>query len=235
MKKFTADYYEKQYRSTFFHKRGENPSTHHFWSRQLRKLKTGGKVLEVGCGEGYFLRKISPHFTTFGIDVNYDGVVNARKRSSSTNFCVADASCLSFKTGTFDIVVAFDLIEHLRQPEDFLREVYRVLISPGFLILRTPNPLSWGAKVKGSAWSGDKDETHINIREPKEWRKNLKENRFELIQEGTGALWDSPYFKFVPSILQKIIFVGSHQLLNYAGFGILPWWQGENWVSISKK
>lgn len=233
--KFNLDYYKKQYRPSVFHRRGDNPCVQIFWVRYIRKLKKNGKLLEVGCGEGHFLKRISSYFTAWGVDINRDGIDIAKKVADKANLEVCDAINLPFGKDFFDVVVAFDVIEHLQNPELYFEEAFRVLNSDGILIIRTPNPFSFGAKIKGDRWHGHHDKTHISIRNPKEWRNSVLSSKFKIIEEGTDTLWDSPYFKAIPNIIQKVIFIGFHQFINFFYRGFFKWELGENYICIAKK
>lgn len=71
----------------------------------------------------------------------------------------------------FDIVVAFDVIEHLKEPEMALRNTYKVLKPGGTIILTTPNDYEHMSN----------DPTHINVKTPNEWKKILKKVSFKNI------------------------------------------------------
>lgn len=234
-KDFSAEYYAKQYKPSPFHARGDNPFVHSFWVKQILKLNSGGRFLEVGCGEGYFLKRMAHFFSAWGMDISSDGIARAQQVATKAQFRVGDAASLPFEGDFFDVVAAFDLVEHLSKPEVFLGEAFRVLKKEGLLVLRTPNPLSFGAQVKGDAWFGRQDETHISIRQPWEWCKIITASKFSIIAKGTDTLWDAPYFGYVPKTLQRIFFIGIHQILHFLGFGFFPWRHGENWICIARK
>ncbi len=233
--KHGSSYYEKHYKRSIFHRRGDNPYVNIFWIKYIRKYKESGKLLEVGCGEGYFLKRISSYYSIWGIDINEYAVDIAREVAPKAIIKLCDATKLPFKTSFFDVIVAFDVIEHLRQPELFFKEANRVLKIGGILIVRTPNPISFGARIKREQWFGFRDETHVSILSSKEWKKILLDFKFIILEEGTDTLWDTPYFKFIPNVIQKPLFIGTHVLLNMIYRGFFNWSLGENWVCISMK
>jgi len=231
---FNLDYYKKYYKSSIFHRRGDQPFLYRFWIRYIRKLKENGRLLDIGCGEGYFLKRIQQYFDAFGSDISQEGIYNAKTIADKTHFVNTDASHLPYKSDTFDIIVAFDLIEHLRYPAMFIKEAFRTIRTGGILIIKTPNPNSFGAKTKGDLWYGKCDKTHISIYPLNVWKKLLKNIGFNIVEDGTDTLWDSPYFKIIPAIFQRIVFIGIHKLLTlYKGF--YHWKFGENYICIVRK
>jgi hypothetical protein len=59
--------------------------------------------------------------------------------------------------------------------------------------------------IKGPAWHGFRDPTHISLLEPKEWLAVVSQH-FEVTAVGGDALWDAPYFPFIPVFAQKLVF-----------------------------
>jgi len=243
------DYYKiYKTKNIFGLDKGERPFLYSFWLRKLLKLlPEGSKTLEVGCGYGYFLKWLEKKFSVVGIDISEDAIKEAKKRTKAS-LNIGDAEKLPFENSSFSAIVAFDLIEHLNNPEIFLSEVYRILHNYGLLILSTPNPESIGCKIKPKKiewkglpyeswleeWHGWRIDTHINIRHMQKWRKLLYEKGFKILKDGTDTLWDIPYFKIVPLIFQKIFFISPHWILTWL-FGFFPWKFGENYVCIAKK
>lgn len=250
MNKFDKNYFKKyQQKNIFGLDKGEKPFLYLFWKRKLKKmLSLGSKVLEVGCGCGYFLKRIDKIFDTYGADYSKEALELARRITKAKLF-LCNAEKLPFKNESFSAVIAFDLIEHLTNPEIFLKETFRVLKNNGFLILSTPNPKSIGARLKNKltpgienlpydeinfVWYGWRDKTHINIKTLKEWRRIIESCGFKILKDGTDTLWDVPYFRFVPNLIQKLIFMSLHWILTFI-FGFFPWNFGENYICIAKK
>ena len=101
----------------------------------------GKHVLDAGCGVGYgsaFLGESAR--SVVGIDVSAEAIEYARKRYRRENleFAVGDLQGLERGDAEFDAVVAFEVIEHLPQPERFVAEARRVLKPDGVLVVSTP-------------------------------------------------------------------------------------------------
>ena len=101
----------------------------------------GKDVLDAGCGVGYgsaFLGVTAR--TVLGVDVSREAIDYARARYGGENveFAVDDLQALERTDGEFDVVVAFEVIEHLPHPERFVAQARRVVKSDGVLVVSTP-------------------------------------------------------------------------------------------------
>jgi SAM-dependent methyltransferase len=108
------------------------------------RLARGKRVLDAGCGAGYGsaeLARTAERVT--GVDVAAEAVEYARRNYEAANLSFEQASCtaLPFADGSFDLVVGFEVIEHLEDWQTFLKEVLRVLTPTGQFIVSTPNKL----------------------------------------------------------------------------------------------
>ena len=116
------------------------------WARYLfaRQFCAGKKVLDVACGSGYGSALMAEAAAQVcGADIAAEAIAYARLHygSPKTVFLQADCRSLPIAPGGFDVVVAFEIIEHLDAAESFLKELRRVLAPAGLLILSTPNRL----------------------------------------------------------------------------------------------
>ena len=101
-------------------------------------LRSGERVLDIGCGNGRASERITPDIDYTGIDNSERLVEIAKKRYPNREFIVADALDLPFSDHDFDRVYAIGLIHHIPSEEKrmkFLEEVTRVLKSGGMLTL----------------------------------------------------------------------------------------------------
>lgn len=102
----------------------------------------GQCVLDAGCGEGYgsFLLAESAA-SVAGIDLSADAVIHACRKYTRANLAyrVMDATRMDFPAASFDVAVSFQAIEHMHDPDAFLREINRILRRPGLAIISTPN------------------------------------------------------------------------------------------------
>jgi SAM-dependent methyltransferase len=114
---------------------------HRFAYQFAGKLASGKSVLDVGCGTGHGSVLIGESARrVVGIDNNEDAIAYCRAFSSSRNveYRIGDAASLELAEN-FDMVISFQLIEHLADPLDFVRRLKRVTAPGGTILVTTPN------------------------------------------------------------------------------------------------
>lgn len=115
---------------------------------------SGARVLELGCATGEVGHAVAGRGARVAAcDISGDCIALARRRYPEVGFLVSPVERLPFPDSTFDIVLAFELIEHLLRPSDFVAEVRRVLRPGGVVVLTTPN-VGRGRSIGWSRWSG---------------------------------------------------------------------------------
>ena len=108
------------------------------------RLAMGKRVLDAGCGAGYGSSELAQTAdSVVGVDRAPEAIDFARANYGLPNLRFEQASCeaLPHSDGSFDLVVAFEVIEHLDNWREFLLETRRVLAPAGQLIVSTPNKL----------------------------------------------------------------------------------------------
>jgi SAM-dependent methyltransferase len=115
------------------------------------RYASGRRVLDAGCGAGYGSAELARTAASVtGLDLSRDAVEWARGHYAAPTFLNGSCAALPFRAGAFDLVVAFEVIEHLHQQSSFLAECRRVLAPDGLLIVSTPNTLYY-AEARAAA------------------------------------------------------------------------------------
>lgn len=156
-----------------------------FWYKRLRDLRKlgyeSGRLLDIGCNFGFFLRVCEPYFETYGIDISRYAVDQARYYALRSKILLHDVERgLPFKEGTFDVVVMFDVLEHFKKYEDVLKEVHRVLRPSGCILLTTPNRWSLDSFFFGKDYWFKRDNTHVVLFSKDSLRRNLLKAGFRV-------------------------------------------------------
>ena len=152
------------------------------------RLARGRRVLDAASGEGYgsAILAAAGAAQVVGVDVDEQAVEHARGRYG-LDFRVGDVADLPFAPGDFDLIVSFETIEHVADPERVLDGFARVLGDDGLLIVSTPNADEYRVE----------NEFHVRELKPEEFHGALT-SRFaavrSLYQQNflTSAVLDAP-------------------------------------------
>ena len=102
------------------------------------------KILDVGCGTGANLLLLSKYGDAEGVDVSEDALAFCRERGLE-NLKLGAGEDLPYEDGTFDLVTAFDVVEHMDDDLAGLKEMRRVLRPGGRVLLFVPTFMFlWG-------------------------------------------------------------------------------------------
>jgi len=107
-----------------------------------RQYARGRRALDLGCGAGYGSAELAFSASSVaGLDIAPDAAASCRASYPSIPFLAASATAVPFRANQFDLVVAFEVIEHLADYRALLDEVARVLTHQGLFIVSSPNRL----------------------------------------------------------------------------------------------
>jgi 2-polyprenyl-3-methyl-5-hydroxy-6-metoxy-1,4-benzoquinol methylase len=114
---------------------------------------SGLSLLEIGCGMGDFLVEAqSKGFKVSGLEVTDHLVEFSNRRLGSSSVQKGFIETSNFQKESFEIVAFFDVIEHVRNPLDFMTRVNSLLRKTGIVYIVTPSLDSWSAKLLGKNW-----------------------------------------------------------------------------------
>ncbi len=204
------------------------------WVKIIRKYKKTGRLLDIGCGEGYFLQCAEHYYDTYGMDVSEYGIEEAKRRANRTELSVGSIRNMDFSKECFDIITCFDVLEHLENPEAAILECRRVLKAGGLFVVRVPNTLSAGCKWKKDEWFGYRDRTHFTLLSNEEWLHLLSKHGFLVLKVFYDGLWDTPYIKGIPKIIQDMLIKFPTLMLFFLGMNFSERY-GENLCMVAQK
>lgn len=112
-----------------------------------------GRLLEIGCGDGDFLVLAEAEgWDVTGIEYSSAACEKARQRLKNGKVQCGELPPGGMAAEQFDLCVISDVLEHVRSPLDFLREVHRLLKPGGTLFIATPSIDSWSARFLRQKW-----------------------------------------------------------------------------------
>lgn len=176
-----------------------------FW--YLKWLKKQDRVLDVGCGNGEQSLKIAKACKeVIAFDIDEEILVQSRKKQQelkikNIKFLKIDANKeLPFKNNSFDVVLAHDVLEHLKNHRKTTKEIIRVLKKPGLFLLALPNKeTSWKKLKKQAGLFAFSDRGHLREWSLKEIDNFSKEFNLELVRK-EPIVYDTPLTGFIDLI-----------------------------------
>ena len=150
--------------------------------REISSSPNEMSLLEIGCGMGDFLLDAqSRGFHVSGLEVTDHLVEFTNRRLGVSSVQKGFIETSTFQKESFDIVAFFDVIEHVRNPVDFLTRVNGLLKKSGKVYIVTPSLDSWSAKLLGKNWMEYKVE-HLSYFNKKAITLLLEEMGFHKIK-----------------------------------------------------
>lgn len=188
------------------------------------------KVLEVGCGRGFYLKTLKsvwPDLDVTGVDVNQKYLDNAREflRGLDVKLIKGDATRLPFKSQAFDRIIASEVLEHIPDDQRAISEMYRVLKPEGIAMITVPNkdypfcwdPINWLLErvfnwhiPSDIWWLAGIWADHVRLYNEKELRDKMEKKGFKI-----EKVWSATHFCFPFS---HFLFYGVGKNLVEKGF-----------------
>ncbi len=169
----------------------------------MRYAKSKGEALDYGCGTGYFVRRLSNYFAVSGFDISQAAINKASALVPNAVFFNNDKS---IPENSFDLVTSLHVLEHIENPSTAFAEIFRILRKSGIALIVVPDTAGRGHALKKEEWFAYKDTTHCTFLTSQEWAALAQEAGFTVLVEGSDGLWDSPYSKKLPAIIDRAIF-----------------------------
>jgi len=144
-------------------------------------LKSNDRILEIGCGIGTIVFELNKQgYDITGTDISTEAIAYGLKKYGDIKLQVQPAEDLQFEDQAFDVVLSFDLFEHIARIDKHISEVSRVLRQNGYYLLQTPNKYSnvifETLYHKSLKWR----RAHPSLHTPGQLRKRLSGHGFEI-------------------------------------------------------
>ncbi|MEK6302536.1 MAG: class I SAM-dependent methyltransferase [Acidobacteriota bacterium] len=113
----------------------------------------GGRILDVGCGSGFFLRALDgTRWNRFGVEIGKAGGQQAARALGSDHVFTGTLIEAAFPDSSFDVVTLWSALEHTNEPRANLIEARRILKPGGTLLVQLPNATSYQARWFKGSW-----------------------------------------------------------------------------------
>ncbi|MBN2410613.1 class I SAM-dependent methyltransferase [candidate division KSB1 bacterium] len=147
----------------------------------LERIVPEGRLLEIGCGRGYFLHLAKERgYDVTGIDISSVAAEYA-KRKYNIHVLTGDMERIGPLNTSFDIITLWHVLEHFNDPAAVLEKVNKLLNTDGYLILEVPNLNSLKFQLAGgkNRWAGgNHPRYHLSFFTIGTLRKMLKKSGF---------------------------------------------------------
>lgn len=149
----------------------------------LRGRPRGGAALDIGCAAGFCMEAMRElGFVAHGVEVSATIACHAIERFGFDTVHVGTLADAPFPDGAFELITAWDVIEHVVDPGALLRRARQLLASGGLLVIETQNIDSAFARALGRRWHHYKHQEHIYHFTPATLRTLLRSSGFAVEQ-----------------------------------------------------
>lgn len=148
-----------------------------------RYFERPGRVLDVGCAAGYFLRVMQEEgWEVTGLEPSAPIRAAAGELIGADNVRGGTLDDCDLEPASFDLITFWDVIEHIPDPVAALRSARRLLAPGGKLLIETQNVDSLAARLLGKRWQHYKHAEHIYHFQPRTLAEVLRRAGFEVLE-----------------------------------------------------
>ncbi|MEI6880264.1 MAG: class I SAM-dependent methyltransferase [Bacteroidota bacterium] len=158
----------------------------------IKKYHKSGKLMDLGCGLGYFLNgiKLDKTFDGLGVDISDDAVeyvkntfgINVKNESELDNL----------DKHTFDIITQWHVLEHVHYLNERMQQLHHLLKQDGTMFIAVPNSKSKDAEIYKEYWDGYDVPRHLYHFNQKSFSLLMEKHGFKIVE--IKPMWfDAPY------------------------------------------
>jgi len=163
-----------------------------FYDKLRRNLAPGAKILDIGCGDGSFIKTAKRYFTCTGVEISAHLAALAGK-DPDIKVITGNFMSVVFNKDKYDGITMISLLEHLDDPFMALKSCYELLNNGGMLLLKTVNYGSLNRSITAAAWTGFRPPDHMIYFEPSSLRLILQKAGFKKIDIHATPFSDNMY------------------------------------------
>jgi SAM-dependent methyltransferase len=177
-----------------------------------RFLPKKGRLLEIGCSYGHFLRRAKQDgWGVEGVEISRTAADWARETFGIAAYPGTLEEALPSLKPPYDAVVMLHVLEHAPEPARLVSQIREVLRPGGVLLAKTPNSASWIAHICGRTWEWLTPPAHIFLFSPLSLRLLLEHAGFQVELLGTqrGDAHNT-LFEIVRSMAKRVFRASGH-------------------------
>lgn len=173
--------------------------------RMIKKIKLAGRLLDVGCGNGYFLT----HARKSGFQVEGQEIsplfINYCHQNLDLTVHSGELDTLNLEASSYDVITMFDVIEHVYSPGKLLKECNRLLKPDGILVVTTHDIGNFLAKLYGVKWHMIYPIGHVWYFTHMTLRSLLQKESFRELYSGSAYIADNTWLKSAFNSINSVI------------------------------
>jgi 2-polyprenyl-3-methyl-5-hydroxy-6-metoxy-1,4-benzoquinol methylase len=171
--------YDKNYFENISYREIPNSQRNINRLKEILKYKKNGKLFEVGCAKCEFLKLATKHFNVEGIDIS-TYAINSMKSTFDNKINVKDIEKVNLTPNYYDIIVIFNVLEHLKEPHLVIKKLKNSLKKDGIIIGSVPNNFGLIGKIATQIYNAA-DKTHCSVYPLNQWCMLLEKTGFKKI------------------------------------------------------
>ncbi|HEY4408131.1 MAG TPA: class I SAM-dependent methyltransferase [Xanthobacteraceae bacterium] len=171
---YTGDYFSGHRSDGYSDYRAAEPVLRREFARSVALVRDycpTGRLLDLGCAYGFFLKEAAPYFDVAGIELAEEAAAACRSAGLNVLSGVADEANMA-RIGKVDVITLFDVIEHLPQPHETLALCERYLKPGGIIMITTGDFASPLARLAGARWRLMTPPQHLWFLTPESMRRS---------------------------------------------------------------
>jgi SAM-dependent methyltransferase len=162
--------------------------------RRVQRYVPSGSLLDVGCGDGRFVRHMAEHgWQATGVDFSAAALTLAQSRDSAARFLYGSLFDHDFEPASVDLVTLWQVLEHIGEPREFLGRCRDLMRPGGVFVAAVPNIEGLSARLTGERWWGLDVPRHLVHYSPRTLCHGLEEAGFTVLKVNHLSLQYDPY------------------------------------------
>ena len=146
----------------------------------ISKIKSYGKLLDVGCSEGFLVYEAKKKgYNSFGIDLNQKNIEYGKKKY---NIKLKNSMIKNYREKNFDVITSFNVLEHVSFPDLMIKEMEKRIKKNGLLVIGTHDILCRNHKIEKQKWKHIIPNEHLYYFSKKTLKNLVEKENFRLIK-----------------------------------------------------